>query len=147
VKHQATVVGPNRDPESSPAPTGKLVGEKPLWAGFYAAYKEDRHAFTTSDAPRKRYGFRIKVLWIMHPKQEQPVKVMGSNLDNGSSLVFAVEGGTRATKATLDPTEGVSETAWGEFPSYVYFDRAGCFELQAISDERSWRLVFGFGQR
>jgi hypothetical protein len=48
---------------------------------------------------------------------------------------------------TLEPqVAGIGEGGWREFPSYVYFDEAGCFELVASSAERSVRLRFGFGR-
>jgi hypothetical protein len=46
----------------------------------------------------------------------------------------------------LDPAAGgTGEEGWREFPSYLYFDGAGCFELEATWQEGSWRLVFGLG--
>ena len=140
-------------PGSGPLPSAgharvrKLVGEKPLWAGFYATYDDDRRAFIVRSAPRRRYGFRVKVLWIVAPGTDQPPTITGTNLETGAPVHFSVQGLGVTTVATLGPGRGVSETAWGESPSYLYFDRAGCFELNTESADRSWRLVFGLGRR
>ena len=149
-------LGPAPDDCRGPAPRprtvspayGKLVGEEPLWAGFYASYEEEAQAFSAPDAPRRRYGFRVKVLWIMSPRQEAPITLTGTNLATDRPLYFDVEDlATRDTDAVLDPTlAGTGEHGWRELPSYIYFDGAGCFELEASWERGSWRLVFGLGR-
>jgi hypothetical protein len=116
---------------------------------MYAEYEQERHAYRATDAPRTRYGFRVKVLWVMEPSTEESVTISGANLGNSTPLWIEVEdaGAGRATRATLEPhLAGIGEGGWREFPSYVYFDEAGCFELRASSAEGSWRLRFGFGR-
>jgi hypothetical protein len=153
----AARLGPAPNECSGPAPRpgvvapayGRLVGRKPLWAGFYARYHRDRQAFTSVSTPRRRFGFRLKVLWIMSPKQQEPVLVSGTNLESGTPLHFDIEDAAALeTEASLDPAlGGPGEDGWREFPSYLYFDRAGCFELHAEWKDGLWRLVFGFGRR
>jgi hypothetical protein len=141
--------GPSPKPRIVAPAYGKLIGFKPLWAGFYAAYQQERQAFRAADAPRKPYGFRIKVLWIMSPGQEGQVNITGTNLGNGRPMYFRVEDlAQQATTASLDPSANESPPTdhWREFPSYMYFDGAGCFELEAPWDTSSWRIVFGFGR-
>lgn len=83
--------GPAPQPTTVTPAYGKLIGQKPLWGGFYAAYREQRQAFSAPDAPRRKYGFRVKVLWIMWPKQQDPVRITGTNLERGSwRLVFGL---------------------------------------------------------
>src|SRR5687768_14355439 len=67
--------GPEPRPRIVTRAYGKVAGGKPLWAGFYATYQPEGHAYAAPDAPRERYGFRIKVLWIMAPRQQEPVRV------------------------------------------------------------------------
>jgi hypothetical protein len=124
------------------------VGDEPLWVGFYAKYSQDRQAFAAADPPHRRYGFRIKILWIMSPRQKEPVTTTGMNIKRGTPLHFDVEElAQHDTAATLEPElGGLGEGAWREFPSYLYFDGAGCFELEAEWDDGSWRLVFGLGR-
>jgi hypothetical protein len=126
-----------------------LIGARPVWAGMYAEYEPRRHVYRATDAPRTRYGFRVKVLWVMAPNTEESVTISGANLGNSTPLRIEVEdaGAGRATPVTLEPqVAGGGEGGWREFPSYVYFDEAGCFELRASSAEGSWRLRFGFGR-
>jgi hypothetical protein len=84
----------------------------------------------------------------MSPHQEEPVTIAGTNINSGKSVRFNVEDLTEHdTAATLEPAiGGPGEGGWREFPSYLYVDGAGCFELEAEWDEGSWRLVFGFGR-
>lgn len=48
----------------------------------------------------------------------------------------------------LDPSHpgAVSEGDWKEFPSYLYFPRAGCYALRARWPGGEWDLGFGFGR-
>ena len=126
-----------------------LIGARPVWAGIYAEYEPTRHAYRAADAPRTRYGFRVKVLWVMAPNTDESVTISGSNLGNSAPLWIEVEDAEagRATRVVLEPRfAGVGEDGWREFPSYVYFDESACFELRASSAQNSWRLRFGFGR-
>jgi hypothetical protein len=128
---------------------GPLVGAAPVWAGFYASYRREAHAYRAPDAPRTRHGFRVKVLWIMSSDQRDPVRITGANLSTGLSVSFEVEGSrVPRTSATLDPAAEdviVQRGGWKEFPSYIYFARAGCYELVVRWPSGSWRLAFGLG--
>jgi hypothetical protein len=136
---------PPRRREVAPA-YAPLVGEEPLWAGFYATYDAEGHTFSTRDAPRTRHGFRVKVLWIMSPRYDDGVTLTGENLRTGARVRFHFEGMGTTESPTLTPeVAGISETKWREFPSYLYFDRAGCFMLTATWGDDSWQLGFGFG--
>lgn len=125
-----------------------LVGARPLWAGFYASYDGKRNAFTALDAPRTRDGFRVKVLWVMSPRYEGTVRLAGEDSATGEPLRFHFEELATTTDPELSPEiAGFRGSEWKEFPSYLYFDAAGCFTLRATSDRGSWRLGFGFGRR
>lgn len=125
-----------------------LVGAKPLWAGFYASYDKRRHAFTIRDAPRTKHGFRVKVLWVMAPRYEDSIGLLGENPRSRQPIRFHFEDLGTTTEPELSPElAGVNESRWQEFPSYLYFDRAGCFTLKARAAGRSWRIGFGFGSR
>jgi hypothetical protein len=124
-----------------------LIGEEPLWAGFYARYDSQDHTFTTRDSPRTKHGFRVKILWIMSPKHDQGVTLTGENVRTGAPVRFDLEEVGTTERPTLTPeVAGVGETKWREFPSYAYFDRAGCFMLTTTWGKDSWRLGFGFGR-
>jgi hypothetical protein len=142
--------GPYPRPQNVAAAYGPLIGGRPLWAGMYAGYDPKRHAYRADDAPRTRYGFRVKVLWIMAPDPDATVTISARNLERNTPLWIDVEDAGDAgmgTRVVLDPRfGGTGEGGWREFPSYVFFDRAGCFELRASSAEGSWRIRFGFGR-
>ena len=137
---------------------GPLIGQSPLWAGFYARFDEDRDSFRAADAPRRRHGYRVKVLWIMDaragdrimdPHADEPITLTGSNLKTFDPVYFSFEGPPRPF-AILDPEEPgtVSENPrWAEFPSYVFFPRAGCYEFETGTEKGPWRLVLAIGGR
>ncbi len=87
---------------------------------MYAEYQPKRHAYRATDAARTRYGFRVKVLWVMAPNTEESLTISGSNLGNLAPLWFEVEDAAagRATRVVLEPRfGGISEGGWREFPS------------------------------
>ncbi|MDQ3916729.1 MAG: hypothetical protein M3323_15580 [Actinomycetota bacterium] len=142
--------GPAPDPRPAVRFYGSLSGEKPVWAGIYAGYRPEQQAFHASDARRTKHGYRIKVLWIMHPRQRSPVTIEGRELGSGKPVFFDVGAtGTPVRSADLDPKDPgtVPEHRWKEYPSYLFFSRAACYELEASWAGGSWRRVFGFGRR
>jgi hypothetical protein len=110
-----------------------------VWAGVYAEYEREPQAFKVVDAPRTAYGFRVKVLWVCLPSNGRSHSDRGKRRDPRPHLFRRGRSRQRDTVATLDPAAGMlGETGWREFPSYLYFPRAGCFRLEARSEESSW---------
>ena len=125
-----------------------LVGARPLWAGFYARYEPQRGVMVAPDAPRTEQGFRVKVLWVMGPAYEGRVSLSGENRTTRAPVGFHFEHTGDTTEPVLAPdVAGIGEGGWKEFPSYAYFDGAGCFAVEATSERGSWRIGFGFGSR
>jgi hypothetical protein len=123
-----------------------LVGEDVTWAGFYARL-EAPDVFHVADAPRTESGYRIKVLWVMTSAQADPVSVMGHG-DSGDAVLFETEG-KPAPEAVLDPDAPgtvAEEPDWKEFPSYLYFPRAGCYRIEVAWPGGGWALGFGLGR-
>ena len=131
---------------------GNLAGKAPVWAGFYAAFDAAGQRYRVGrDAPRTAYGWRVKVLWVVSAKLEQPARVQAHEQSTDAALWFEVgeDEAERAPSGVLDPSNpGVpaTENGYKEFPSYVYVPRAGCYELEARWDSGGWRLVFGLGR-
>jgi hypothetical protein len=141
--------GPKPAPHTVVRRYGSLDGEKPVWGGIYARYRPEDQAFYASDARRTRYGFRIKVLWIIHPRHDTPVTIEGRDVRNDKPIYFDVgASGSPAPSAHLDPKHPgtVPESKWKEYPTYLFFSRASCYELEASWPGGSWRRVFGFGR-
>jgi hypothetical protein len=128
---------------------GSLIGGGPLWGGVYARLGRKGDAFHAEDAPRTEFGWRIKVLWVIRPGRSEPVSIEGAERSTGERLWFEFVGEEPTTTLRLDPNEpGVPPEAghWREFPSYLYFPRAGCYGLESRWPEGSWELGFGFGR-
>jgi hypothetical protein len=131
---------------------GNLIGTSPVWAGVYAAFNRGQHAYhVEAGAPRTAHGWRVKVLWVVAPKIESPVRVVGGELGGGQSLWFEVaeRDNQPVFAAVLNPampSVPPSGDGYKEFPSYVYIPRAGCYLLEARWPGGHWCLVFGLGR-
>jgi hypothetical protein len=131
---------------------GNLAGSSPIRAGFYASFDPAGQRYRIErDAPRTRYGWRVKVLWVIGPKLERPAHIAGRELATGAALWFEIgeEDREPAPFGTLDPAKpGVPPMSGGykEFPSYLYVPQAGCYALEAEWPAARWRLVFGLGR-
>jgi hypothetical protein len=140
--------GPVPRPKQVDPRYGRLVGDSPVWGGVYAEFDANTRAYRALDAPRAEYGWRIKVLWLIEPEHGEIIDVRGVNTSTGESLWFAAVGEDPLTPLVLDPAQGApSESGgWKEFPSYLYFPRAGCYELGATWSGGAWQLGFGLGR-
>jgi hypothetical protein len=128
---------------------GWVAGQPPIWAGFYARFDADTNAFHAMQAPRKKDGWRIKVLWVIEPGGSTPVTLSGRNLVTGAPLQFEIGVGSVSESPVLDPRHPaipIQDGNWKEFPSYLYFPSAGCYVLSASWSGGSWEMGFGFGQ-
>jgi hypothetical protein len=116
--------------------------------GLYARYGAP-DGFHAPDAPRTRFGYRIKALWVMRASQETPVTVTGKG-GPGIDLWFqnAEDGGQPVTELILDPTStGTSfeHPRRKEFHTYLYFPEAGC-SARGGGPGGGWAAAVGFGR-
>jgi hypothetical protein len=114
------------------AGVGLVLGRSPVWAGVYADYDARRGAYRAqSDAPRTEFGTRIKVLWVV-TSSTPPVTITWGSA-NGHSISFALASNDTPTRVlSLDPRHPLTSSggpSYGEFPSYIYVPRSGCYTL------------------
>jgi hypothetical protein len=86
---------------------------------------------------------------VLEPDYDGTVEVTGFNPSTGELLWFAPEDEDPATSLVVDSeAPGVlpQGRGWKEFPSYLYFPRAGCYVLTAEWPGGAWRLGFGLGR-
>ena len=137
-------------PSPKPRPVSDLyaplVGTDVTWAGFYARL-EAPDSFHVTDVPRTEFGYRIKALWVMTSAQADPVSVTGGS-DSGDVLLFDT-GERPSPEAVLDPDAPGTvpeDPDWKEYPSYLYFPRAGCYLLEVAWPGGGWAIGFGLGK-
>lgn len=138
--------GPIPEPRVVSRAYGALVGEELAYAGFYARYMAP-DGFHAPDAPRTRFGYRIKALWVMPSGQRDRVTVSGQS-DSGATLWFEVEDGTPSARLMLDPATtdaSFDHPRWKEFHTYLYFPAAGCYLLEVAGDGAGWTAGIGMG--
>jgi hypothetical protein len=139
--------GPIPEPRVVSRAYGALVGEELAYAGFYARY-EAPDGFHASDAPRTRFGYRIKALWVMPSAQRDRVTVSGQS-DSGASLWFGLEDSRPSTRLILDPATtdaSFDNPRWREFHTYLYFPAAACYLLEVTGDGAGWTAGIGMGR-
>jgi hypothetical protein len=115
------------------AGVGHVLGMRPVWAGVYADYDGRRGAYRAqSDAPRTSFGTRIKVLWVVTSGTPPPVTITWRSA-SGPSISFAfVPDDAPTSVLSLDPHHPLTSSggpSYGEFPSYIYVPRSGCYTL------------------
>jgi hypothetical protein len=131
---------------------GPVLGQRPAWAAFYARVDPQTGALhMTADIPRTRDGWRDKVLWLVASHQKGVIRLRGRDLASGTPLKFHVQlsGVGIGPVGLLNHGIPGAVTNPGEpkqFPSYVYFPRAGCYTLGASWEGGSWRVVVGLGR-
>jgi hypothetical protein len=148
LRHAPTTCDDISIPLMRHSPYGTVVGRKPVWGGFYVNGRADDGILEAGDAPRTPHGWRIKVLWVMRRSQASRVRLHGANQETGHPVWFEPADQDAAPVATLDPTRPGAPSErrrWLNFPSYVYFPEAGCYEVQARSANGQWRMEFAFG--
>jgi hypothetical protein len=129
---------------------GELVGGTRVWAGIYAE-RDGPNVFHAPGAPHRRLGWRIKVLWIMRAHVSAGVvRISGVNLDTEEPLWFQVSGESAQDPTPvleLDPSSGIQTTGrrWAEFPSYLFFPRAGCYSIRATGEDDGWEVIVALG--
>src|SRR6266550_300780 len=85
---------------------------------------------------RYRYGWAIKVLWLIRPGWTQSVTLMGETVGTGQPIWFRTGGihpqGPVAS-LVLDPTNPETPDVhhWANFPSSLLLPRASCYSLTA----------------
>jgi hypothetical protein len=127
-----------------------LAGRRPVWAGFYARLDPmSGRLHLEKDAPHTADGWRIKVLWAVAENQRTAVTVHARELPSGRPLRIDIDDAPKSGVATLDPANPGTPALQGEpreFPSYMYFPHAGCFEVEARWAGGHWRFVIGVGR-
>jgi hypothetical protein len=126
------------DPEFGP-----LSGERPAWGGVYAPYNTKTNSFRLPpDTPHTKLGWRVKILWVVAPKQHDPIALSGRQTGSEESIWFEIDQMPATTYASLPAN---TTEYFADFPSYVYFPSAGCYSIEARWPDGSWRLGFGVG--
>jgi len=129
---------------------GPVAFGPPLWAGVYATYDAASNAYAAPDAPFTEDGWRIKILFLLEPKHDSDVELIGHGVRGTErAVLFSVEGAPPAEVASFDPGNPaipVQHDGWREYPTYVYFPSAGCFLPTASWTGGTSELGFGLGR-
>ena len=131
---------------------GRVIGRKPVWAGPYGMLDPKSGALQLVAAPpHTRYGWRDKVLWLVASHYTGVIRLRGLSLGSGQPMRFSVELSGRGVRTfgLLNHGKPGAVSNPGDpkqFPSYIYFPKAGCYAMSASWKHGSWRVVLGLGR-
>jgi hypothetical protein len=146
-----------------PAPFNLLFsGEMPVWVHFYARFNATENTYRVRQTRyyrRTKYGWRIKVLWLLHRDQRDPVPVSITQVSSQRPVLFRIASqvgndypAINTRRPVLDPSrpghpDDPRRPDTHEWGSSVYLPRAGCYSVQAsLPGGGGWSFTFGFGQ-
>lgn len=103
------------------------------------------------DLGHTRYGWEIKMAWLVGPHATQHVTLRGWALRGGVPLWFQLGGNRPTTAPILDPQHPVAwapnlPAGWAFFPSYLLIPQAGCYAVQARWPGGMWQVAFAAGR-
>jgi hypothetical protein len=78
-------------------------GQTPVWVHLYARFRRADSTYRTQQAPRTRYGWRVKALWLVHRDQREPVAVSIAEVRTQRRILFKI-GAAKTRRPMLDPT-------------------------------------------
>jgi hypothetical protein len=127
------------------------VGKAPVWGGFYGHWDASGALHLFRPFQRTASGWRDKVLWLVAHDQRRVIRLHGHNLKTGAPVRFDVELSGEGIKTVGFLNHGKPGAVSGtgeprEFPSFLYFPRAGCYALSARWSGGQWGMVLGFGR-
>jgi hypothetical protein len=126
-------------------------GQTPVWVHLYARFRRADSTYRTQQAPRTRYGWRVKALWLVHRDQREPVAVSIAEVRTQRRILFKI-GAAKTRRPVLDPTrpghpDDPRKPDTHEWGSYLYFPKAGCYVATAsVPGGGGWSFTFGFGR-
>ena len=151
---------PNSIPRSMPPAAFNLLfsGEMPVWVHFYARFDGTANTYRAEQSRRNKYGWRVKVLWLLHRDQRDAVPVSIIRVRSQRAILFSIAGqgngfvSTKTRRPVLDPShpghpDVPDKPDTHEWGSTVYFPSAGCYTARAsVPGSGGWSFTFGFGR-
>jgi hypothetical protein len=126
---------------------GRAIGESPLFA---ADFGRPRAVLHVENGPLTKYGWRVKVLFVLEAGANDPVSVRGRNLRTRRPIWFRVPPGAPTRAQAFDPAKPPvppeAGSRWKDFPSYLFLPSAGCYRLEARWAGGSWAKTFAGGR-
>jgi len=127
-----------------------------MWAAFYARFDQDRGTFRVEQDryyKRTKYGWPVKVLWLVAREQASPVQLAITRISSGRPIWVHIGGLHDALTRfpQLDPSapghpDSDTRPETHEWGSNVFFPSAGCYAVHAAWPGGAWHFVFGFGR-
>lgn len=126
---------------------GGTIGGSPVWAIGFAG--PEARVYVGDLVRWGAYGAYYKILWVVEPGYSDATTLRGGDLTEENPLWFQVGEEQPSTSPVLDPQNPgipIQHGEWIEFPSYLFIPQAGCYYLEAIFPEGSWRITFAAGR-
>lgn len=121
-------------------------GGAPLWlSGFDNSAQRVVHFYKVPPRPLTPRGWIWRVLLVTNLRYVGPVTVTGDG--PSGPLLFTQDARTVMTSLTLDTRSPASVlNGWGDWATYIYLPKPGCYDVQAMWPGGGWRVTFSAGR-
>jgi len=93
-------------------------------------------------------GWDMRALWVLQGGWTSPVTVRGERVGGGTPLTFDASYGQPPVETLVlnpeNPGIPVQHGDWREWPSSLYAQTSGCYELSATWDGGGWSVTVPF---
>lgn len=148
----------NAIPDSEEYFTPWGVGSSPLWLlGFSNPPESLRDEFPVIDGGLQYMGpafvdtgngWGMRALWVLQGGWTSPVTIRGERIADGTPLTFDVKYGEPPVETLIlypdEPGIPVQHGDWREWPSMLFAQTSGCYELRATWDGGVWSVRIPF---
>lgn len=125
------------------------MGSAQAFGGVFARADRSADSFHVGhNAHRTRFGWAVKILWVMEPGTSAPVTLTGRESKTASPITFHPSNEPTSQTMILDPAHPGTlsrRQGWTEYPSLLFFPQAGCYTIRASWAGGSWEQGFGVG--
>lgn len=132
------------------------IGTPPIWLlgfsnpppSFQDEFPGPGMPFTGPQFVDTDNGWGMKALWVLQGSWTTPVTIRGERVGGRTPLTFDVNYGQPPVQELhLDPAHPgipVQHGDWREWPSSLYAQTSGCYQLSASWDGGSWSVQIPF---
>jgi hypothetical protein len=143
----------------SPGPTpqnifgglGPVIGKSPIWATGFTG--PNARILIPSYNTYTKFGWTWKILWDVGPHFLQQITIQGKDMQSGTPLHFQfADTDPIVTSLVLDPNHPTHSGAgagpnYKEWGSYIYIQKAGCYQIKATWQGGQWSFPFAAGHQ
>lgn len=124
-------------------PLGWAIGDGSV---AVVGFSEESAIITIGNGRRTPFGWRVKVLVLVHKGEDLPVTLSMAESETGTAAYLQSDTDDEPqTEVSLTEPQIPPARGWLQFPSHLFVPAEGCYEMTARWDAGSWKRVFSVG--